>query len=769
MPKITNSTCVTPLNQLICAVAYIGLGALGLTLALPPGYASPIFPAAGFALGVVLHYGYSALPTVWFASALMNLGLAYLNGNLGLESGFLAIYIGMGASIQAGLGSFLIHRFASKDWFRFENEAHAIGFLVLGGLIACVASASVGVGALTAFGFIGVSEALFLWWNWYVGDALGVLLLAPLVVGFFNRSKNNWKERVKMVVLPIVGAVGLAVLAFISSSRWENRELNALLSERAEDIKTHLVARIGAHQEALSALARLIEVNPDLNQDDSEYFTQSTLNANIDVSALSFNPIVEDSARREFELSHRDLLDNPGFMIKERSQAGEVIAALPRHFYVPVGMISPSYANSAALGFDINSESLRRQAIQKAMDTKSLAITSPISLVQDSRAGVGLLLLAPVFERNKGSLSLPVDQQKIRGFAVAVLKMDVFSTIAIQARAPSSVYLTLSDSTEAGTKKMLYSNRPSGFDALSGTSWSQTIEVADKYWLVQVDASAEFFAQNRGIASWVIGAVGLFFAALLQVMLLAVSGRSALVQRTVWAQTKEIQAQKIELERSMIEIEKANLAKGQFLATMSHEIRTPMNGILGMAQLLEHDLRSEEDRAKIQTILQSGKSLLGILNDILDLSKIEAGKMELTEEPFKPAQMIAQVKMLFEEQAREKSVEIHAQFNSNPDLLVMADGNRIRQMLVNLVSNAIKFTNQGFVRINAEALFFMGSHVVLKFEVIDSGVGIEAEKLGQLFEPFSQVDGSSTRRFRGTGLGLSIVNTWPPPWAVKWV
>lgn len=754
--NIMNTAPITPINQFICLLTYVGLGTLGLTLALPPGYASPIFPAAGFALAMCLYYGISSLPTVWVASTLMNIGLAYLNSDLGLNSVLVALSIGMGAAAQAGLGALLIRRFASKDWALFENESHAIGFLALGGLIACVVSASVGVGVLTLFDVVKYTDAPFLWWNWYVGDALGVLLLAPLAVGFFNRQVNNLKERLKVVLLPIVGAVTLAVLAFVSSSRWENREIDLHIKESTETLRTHIATRAGAHQEALSALARLVEVNPQLNQKDFEHFTQSTLVSNPDISALSFNPIVESSERVAFELEQRRVGSDPRFMIKEKGETGDVVSARTRPYYVPVGMIAPSYANSKALGFDINSEGLRRLAINKSIQTRSPAATAPIALVQDSDRNIGLLLLAPVFEYQPVNIGLAPEDRKIRGFAVAVIKMDVFGREALAARTPNGIAATLVDLTESGTEKLLYSSKAGSFNPFSAGSLSETLNFADRTWALRVEASPTYFAENRGFVAWVVGAVGLFFAALLQIMLLGISGRSALVQRTVDQQTREISDQKIALERSMAQTEKANSAKGQFLATMSHELRTPMNGILGMAQLLADENRPEEDKNKIQTILQSGKALLTILNDILDLSKIEAGKMELIMEPFSLSQMLREVQMLFQVPANEKSIDLSSHCMAGQDLMVVSDGIRIRQMLVNLVSNAIKFTDKGFIQINASVLKSDNGELTLRFEVVDSGVGIEPEKIEQLFNPFTQVDGSSTRRFSGTGLGLSI-------------
>ena len=218
-------------------------------------------------------------------------------------------------------------------------------------------------------------------------------------------------------------------------------------------------------------------------------------------------------------------------------------------------------------------------------------------------------------------------------------------------------------------------------------------------------------------------------------------------------------------ERDLLEAkqaaEAANIAKSRFLATISHEVRTPMNGVLGMLELLQKTELSEKQSGFINNAIRSGKGLLSLINDILDFSKIESNKLKLDRVPFNIEDTVNDALQVVTEQANRKNIELITEI-IDIDKQLIGDEQRLRQILINLIGNAVKFTEHGYVKVRVEKTAVYKTGLQLKFEISDSGIGITPEALPHIFKDFTQQDDSTTRKFGGTGLGLSLIHISEP-------
>ena len=274
--------------------------------------------------------------------------------------------------------------------------------------------------------------------------------------------------------------------------------------------------------------------------------------------------------------------------------------------------------------------------------------------------------------------------------------------------------------------------------------------------IVEVEHSGDYTKRVSVVGEDEVGRTAAAFDRMMEI----VESRTNELARNREQLEEKVEQRTAELSRAVTSAKAANEAKSRFLATMSHELRTPMNGVLGMAQLLlsgPFDAKKTQDHAR--TILQSGQSLLTLLNDILDLSKIESGTQTLGAGMVNPVELLLNTQALFANNAMAKGLKLSVQWNGPHGRRYRGDANRLQQMLSNLTNNAIKFTAMGEVRIEATELSQVDGSAGVEWAVQDSGMGIPLQKMPLLFQPFSQVDDSTTRQYGGTGLGLSIVKS----------
>jgi signal transduction histidine kinase/CheY-like chemotaxis protein len=544
----------------------------------------------------------------------------------------------------------------------------------------------------------------------------------------------------------VLGAGALLSFALCLTLRsWELREFKRHAADVAQEQVERLRISVLRSMEVLHSIAALHAADGAIGQKQFHDFVQRGLERQPELAALSWNPVVSHARRAEFEA--QAAADFPAFHFVEIGPGGRKIPAQIRDEYVPVYYIEPVEENVGALGYDLNSDPRRQGALEQARATGEPIATAPIKLAQGPANQPGMLVLLPIYDGPTPATGAE-RRARIAGFAVAVFRVNDLVRDVFQKLASRGIYARLFDGSPQG--ELLYAG---GDDAdehsVSGPAATAMLEVAGRDWAVTFAPTRAFMAGQSHAQSWLVLAVGMLITAL-----------TAAYVHGGWRRTQEIAAANAALQeevdvrqRAEASAGAANAAKSDFLASMSHEIRTPLNAILGYTQLMQREARLlPEQRDAVAGINASGRHLLGLINEILDLSKIEAGRMELNPADFDLATLAGELTATFRPLCVEKRVRFRLGMEGDMPARVHGDEGKLRQVLINLLGNAVKFTRAGEV--------FLGIKRVgegrWQFEVIDTGQGIPEDEREDVFQPFHQ--GKSARRLGGTGLGLAIAH-----------
>lgn len=689
---------LTLVQIFLLAIIYFITGKLGLLFALPPGYASPLWPPTGIGIAALLLFGAKLWPGLYIGAFLVNFSHAPEHVNF-----LVAACVAIGNTLSIVLASTTIKKFLNFPKV-FYIERDIFIFLLIAGPFAGFISATFGVSFLYMLNEVHSSNYALNWLNWSIGDATGGIIFSPLALIFSVPSRRYWLKSIKNILLPLFIFFSFIVIALNYFNKTEQEKLTTEFTKRAEFAFEILEKDVNSLQSLLVSLHSFYNSSQQVTEEEFANFTASLYMNRPEIQAIAWIPV-------ENEKSH----------------------------VFPIQYVAPINKNRQLLGFNFATSNINRQLILEALSKKNIITSGVITLTSFKIDEMGIYLILAV-ARPRGVL-LEVVQIKTILNTIADFIDDKSFRILVEdnSYSPPKVLTDTWWTKPFSQQKTLFNPE---------LEWSSKIIIGNHSWTfkVQQDPTFREGALFRTTFS-LITSLALTF--LICALLLTITAR---VIRT----ESMIEQKTLHLRELNFQLEKASKAKSEFLANMSHEIRTPLNVLLGMGDLLEETPLIEEQKHYLDISKKAGQNLLNIVNDILDISKIEAGSVTLEKTEVDVAELVREVYEMFKLKAEEKKLALNLEIDEKVRKIYLGDPTRIRQIISNLVSNAVKFTSVGEINIKFGPNTDTSRPGNLLFLVSDTGPGIPDNNLAQLFQPFTQADSSITRKFGGTGLGLSI-------------
>jgi Signal transduction histidine kinase len=548
--------------------------------------------------------------------------------------------------------------------------------------------------------------------------------------------------------------IGICLSFFLAVyvAHWESSALRNELRELAKDRARVLHSSMRSSAEVLHALASLHAATGAIRQGHFQLFAQDAVRRHPELQAVEWVPRIPHANREAFEQRKRE--DGfADFIFTEIGESGLLTRASYRHEYFPVYFLEPYSGNQMAHGFDLGADERRRAALEQARDTGLPVVTAPIRLAQETSTQQGFLMFYPVYATQEPKT---VEQRRatLEGFTLAVFRAGDLIGAALGDISQKGISVTIYDTGDPYTalaRQKAKESTPLWWHKLAllpeQSPWEDSIDVAGRRWRLLFEPTAYVGGSRQPVQTSLAFAVGL----MLTLLLVAYLASAARREREISSANAALQSEISEREKAVEAAQAANRAKSDFLANMSHEIRTPLNAVLGYAQLLRRDSRLDtEQRQAVGAIIASGNHLLNQINSVLDFSKIEIGRMEVQEEVLYLNDLLNELVLMFRPRCHEKGLDLRARLLPEDSPAVLVDGCKLRQILINLLGNSVRFTHHGEVMLGCRP----AGDGIYRFDVIDTGVGIPSADLARIFEPFYQ--GQSHNQSGGTGLGLAI-------------
>lgn len=500
-------------------LAYVFSGRLSLMLAIPPGYASAIFPPAGIAVAAVLAGGLRTLPWIFAGSLALNLWVGIGGGLEGrvVAAGFV---IAIASSLQALVGGAALRRWLGLPT-PMDDERALLRFLLLIPLV-CTVSASLSVGGLALLGMVAAGDGASSWFTWWIGDTLGVLVMLPLTMVLVGEPRTLWRSRASALFAPILIGFVLFVAIFVRFSAWEQEESLLEFKLLSREAVERLDTSLDAQEALLEQTERLFGSSDYVTRAEFSRYTTKALQRYPMIRAIEWAPRVPAAARRAFEQRESVEIREP------LPQSQKLVRAGPRDEYFPITYIEPYSGNEAAHGLDI-AVRISRAMLARASASGRATVSAPVVLVQDLTQGrnvLGAVIVLPVASGNNGD-----------GYVASVLRMQDYIG-GIVAFTQPQLYLRVDD---VGAGKTIYSNLPAGAGA---TLFEATLDFGGRQYRLQSMPTPAYLHAHHGWQSWGMLVAGLLFIGLLSSALLLSTGHTARIEAEVAERTAALHDEK---------------------------------------------------------------------------------------------------------------------------------------------------------------------------------------------------------------------------------
>ena len=724
----------------LLTVAYTLSGKLGLMLAVPPGYASPIFPAAGIAVAATLIRGRATLPWIFLGSLLLNLWAGYSISAAGAAA---AIIIAGASMLQAAIAGAVLRRAIGYP-APLDNGRDVSRFLLLSPL-CCLTSATLSLAGLSVLGAVARPDLATSWISWWIGDTLGVLVVLPLMLVVCGEPRSLWRSRALPVALPMLLFCALFTAIFVRVSKWEHDDelldFRLLSRQVVDEIHTGLEE----DDVFLEQLERSFSGPAPLSRSDFHHLAQTLLQRVPTIQAVKWAPRIDSMHRAAFEAAQQ--ADLPGFEVREADPSGHLHRAGSRAYFYPITYVEPVAGNEAALGFDLESDHDRAAATEAAVETGSVAATAPVQVAEKHGQHTGMLLMFAVHNGPDGP-----------GVLLVALQVGTFME-ELLAPVNTMIGVRLVD---LDAKQPLFASTSS---MPKGTSYDERFNFGGRHYEVQMAPTATYLERHRKWQSWGVLVAGVFSTGLLGALLMLGTGYTRRIETVVDQRMRDLEATNRRLQIEVNEREQAEAALrqaqrmeaiGQLTGGVAHDFNNLLTVVSGNAELLCDNAPNDAVLRRASAIMRAAERGKRLTRQLLAFSRRQTLRPE-------PVDLRQRTREIADMLSRSLRTDIEVTVDMPEQLWPVAiDPAEFELALLNIGVNARDAMPEGGrLRVTANNVTYRSGNLesdgltgdFVAVTLSDTGAGMSPDVRAHAFEPYFTTKEEGV----GSGLGLSQV------------